>query len=43
MTTDKGNCELADMLKNAQAAGVADSITLDVYAYKNGGHKKSRG
>lgn len=41
MTTDKGNCELADMLENAQAAGVADSITLDVYAYKNGGHKKA--
>ena len=41
MSTDKGNCELADMLENAQAAGVADSITLDVYAYKTGGHKKA--
>lgn len=41
MSTDKGNCELAVMLENAQAAGVADSITLDVYAYKNGGHKKA--
>lgn len=41
MSTDKGNCELADMLENAQAAGVSDSITLDVYAYKTGGHKKA--
>lgn len=35
MTSDSGNCELADLLERTQGAKIDDSIALDVYEFKS--------
>lgn len=35
MTTESGNCELADLLERTQGAKIDDSIALDVYEFKS--------
>ena len=34
MTSESGNCELADLLEKTQSANVDDNIALDVYEFK---------
>lgn len=34
MTSESGNCELADLLEKTQSANIDDNIALDVYEFK---------
>lgn len=35
MTTESGNCEIADLLERTQSADIDDKVALDVYEFKN--------
>lgn len=35
MTSESGNCELADLLEKTQSANIDDNIAIDVYEFKN--------